>query len=562
MSLNLGKEEEGYARGAFEGRVVRSGRSSDACDKGCLVLFLLSTAAYVGLTGYYIANANVKSDLSNLGDVSIELITACRNAGGGSGSGSAGRLLASATVAGCADMFCVLSRAYIVPVVMIGLSFVIALLVLLALYMVPQTVTWASVVFNIACYMFIGIAIIMAASKSNTSPTVGYLFIAFGVVSMVLAYVTRHKIIMAGRHLKTASLSLAKNTSVFPAALILQILIVLFIVLFWFANDSAARNLQLDPVSCQPTYNSAVQYFFLFMFFWTTAWLKLARLNVVAMTVGSWYFGQSDRVGGLGALTTTVTRSAPVVTVASIVCTIVDYLVAIASNQFWWTDPLGCIMKCFFLIFQSCIMALTRYAMVGHAFIGKGFFASGKAAFAVLRRNAVGGYVNDRAGASVVFIVSKVFSILLGMGAWYWMDQIADTDTLDFILTQLDSAIAVAAFFIIWLYFVQIPTFTIIVLVKFQQLLSSITSGSSATPLIDIYVPMTAIFISCFCSMILGFFSSLVLDAMSTIWLGYALGRDHGKTASGDDGQDAVYALLNDNMKEDFVDAPTAVAVR
>ncbi len=559
MSLHLGKDEEGYARGAFEGRVVRSGRSSDACDKGCLVLFLLATAGYVGLTGYYIANANVKSDLSNLDTVAFELTKACVTAGGASGSGSAGRLLASVTVAGCADMFCVLSRAYIVPVVMIGLSFVLALLVLVALYLVPQTVTWASVVFNIACYMFIGIAIIMAANKTGASPTVGYLFVGFGVANMILAYVTRNKIIMAGRHLKTASLALAKNTSVFPAALILQIFIVFFIVLFWFANDAAARNLQLNPITCTPQYNSAVQYFFLFMFFWTTAWLKLARLNVVAMTVGSWYFGQSDRVGGLGALTTTVTRSAPVVTVASIICTIVDYLVAIASNQFWWTDPLGCILKCFFLIFQSCVMALTRYAIIGHAFIGKGFFASGKAAFSVLRRNAVGGYVNDRAGASVVFIVSKVFSILLGMGAWYWMDQIAETDTLDFILTKLDSAILVALFFLVWLYVVQIPTFTIIVIVKFQQLLSGLTTSGT---LIDLYVPMTAVFISCLCSVILGFFSSLVLDAMSTIWLGYALGRDSGKAASGDDGQDAVYALLRDDMKDDFIDAPTAVAVR
>jgi hypothetical protein len=553
----LAKEDEGYARGAFESRVLRSGRGSDACDKGCLVLFLLSVAAYVGLTGYYMSNANVKSDLSDLDDVLIALMNKCVADRGGS---PAGRLLASETVAGCTDMFCIMSRAYIVPVVMIGLSFVLAFLVLLGLYMVPQTITWASVAFNIACYMFIGIAIIMQANKTpGGDATVGYLFVAFGVGTLIISYVTRHKIIMAGRHLKTASLALAKNTSVFPAALILQILVVAFIVLFWFANDAASRNLQLNPITCGLERNSAVQYFFLFMFFWTTAWLKLAKLNMVAMTVGSWYFGQSDRVGGLGALTTTVTRSAPVITVASIICTIVDYIVAIATNRFWWLDPVGCVVKCIFLIFQSCVMALTKYAMIGHAFIGKGFFSSSKAAFAVLRRNAVGGYVNDVAGASVVFVVSKVLAILLGMAAWYWTDQIAGTETLAHILKNL-SPFMVALFFLIWLYFVQIPVISIIVLVQIQSLISSFNLNNVS--LIDIYVPMTAVFISCFCSMVLGFFGSLVLDAMSTVFFGYAVGRDTSKAASGDDGQAAVYALLDDNMKEDFVDAPTAVAVR
>jgi hypothetical protein len=108
--------------------------------------------------------------------------------------------------------------------------------------------------------------------------------------------------------------------------------------------------------------------------------LDVQKIKQTAMTVGSWYFAQSDRVGGMDALKTTFTSSSPVVSVASIISSIVDFVVSRATSRFWWTDPLGCIMRCLSACLQSCFMAMKKYAMIGHAFTGNGFVASGKAA--------------------------------------------------------------------------------------------------------------------------------------------------------------------------------------
>jgi hypothetical protein len=254
MARFLGTDETGYARGAFAARVATIGRRSDACDKGCCVLFVVAVAAYVGLTGYFVANANVKADLSNYSEVISEVQIACLT--------SNGRLLTHEPN----DVFRILAKFPAVPVVLILIAVALSMLVLLALYRIPQTLTWLSVVLNVACYLFLGVSIILAAQDGHTSPTMGYMFLALGAGTLVLAFVTRNKIIMAGRHLKTASLALSKNTSIFPAALILQVLAVAAVLLFWLANDAAARNVSADDYLCEiRTGARSSASFFLFM---------------------------------------------------------------------------------------------------------------------------------------------------------------------------------------------------------------------------------------------------------------------------------------------------------
>lgn len=255
MASVLGMDAAGYARGAFAARVATIGRRSDACDKGCGVLFVLALAAYVGVTGYFVANANVKADLSNYSEVIGGLASACMTANG--------RLLGHQQ-AQC-DAFCVLAQFPAVPVVIILVAVALSMLVLLALYRIPQTLTWLSVVFNVACYLFLGVSIILAAQDGHASPTMGYMFLALGAGTLVLAFVTRNKIFMAGRHLKTASLALSKNTSIFPAALILQLLAVTAVLLFWLANDAAARNVSVDQWCSIQTGAGSSASFFLFM---------------------------------------------------------------------------------------------------------------------------------------------------------------------------------------------------------------------------------------------------------------------------------------------------------
>jgi hypothetical protein len=156
---------------------------------------------------------------------------------------------------------------------------------------------------------------------------------------------------------------------------------------------------------------------------------------------------------------------------------------------------------------------MKRYA---HAFTGNGFVASGKAAYSVLRRNAVGGYVNDRAGAPVVFVISKVLAILLGMAAWAWFDALAD---LDAARHRPKPRLAYPR----------------------RALLLRVALPGASRRLHNhhhLQVPVVSYGGAVVVPVAISFFGSLVLDSMCTVLMAYAVQADGGvKNADGGDGR-------------------------
>jgi len=543
MSSFLGASEEGYAAGAMPARVNFGERSSSTIDKVCCGVFSIMLAAYGAVVAYlymnktvHIRNGRVEFELSLQ-----EQINQCT---------SNGRLLENAPI----TFFEVFDEAWYVPLVVILVALILGLGFVAAIYAFPKTVAWSSVFLNILMYVMAGVAFLTC--KDCDAGTVGAIYLGIAAVLLLVAYITREKIKQAARTLKTASLAVSKNKLVVPANCVLEVLLIGSLVTFWYGVTSAGFNLEVNQCKLRLTPIASNSYYFLlFMFFWTTAWLTLAKLHLTAMTIGSWYFAQEDGPSGVAfhALRTTLSKSAPVITSFSIITTIVDYIVDIATRRFWWTDPVGIVLRFLFCIFQSCIMALTKYGVVGHAFLGKGFGESTKSAYKVLKRNFVGGYVTDRVGASVVFVMSRLLATALGLLAWYMIDQAHDVDSLGRVFSYLHvkaGFIGLVAFVFGWIYLHGIPVFSIMAMCM-------IPAGfmDPAT-----HAAMGGLFVGCICSIVLHFLGSIILDATTTIFMAYAIGKNEGKTLPQDEARAFVYTLMEEDMKTDVI--PDAVAVR
>mmetsp|Transcript_22766 Transcript_22766/g.72945 ORF Transcript_22766/g.72945 Transcript_22766/m.72945 type:complete len:590 (-) Transcript_22766:50-1819(-) len=548
----------GYAAGALDARVEFGPRFKRGLgnDWACLGVFLAGVAAYLAIGLFLVANANasiVDGQLVFEESLIIEKNTCTPR----QLAGTSGRLLDAAQ---CTTLWCIFEHAIYIPVVTILCVPLIGTLWIVCLYFFTHVMTWIGVLFNCVMYLLIGVAFIIAdndlseiygTDESSDLRIVGILFIAFSVVIALVLFCTRNQIIQASRHLKTATMALSKNVLVFAVTFCIQALVLLTLGLHWFFLMRSSLNFEVDPITCSLVQTSLAiksTWFMSFMLLWILSYFNSAKLITTAMVVGSWFFGQEDRPdkANLAALQTSLTASAGANAVGGLITAVVEYILSRINHKLWWSDPLGCLLKCLYLMAQSCIMAVTRFATIAHAFTGEDFFSSSRRSFDVLKRNFVGGYVTSRVGISVVGTFVNSLSLCVGLLAWHWIDAENGWNTLQDVLNVFGGLIGCVAFVILYLYLVRIPLFTLLAI----TLLMEFVSGSSLFTA-QVFAPIGGIFVSCVAAIILRFQGDVVLDALDTIFMAYAVANDTGlalKSISSEHGK--IYEMMSEDVPE------------
>jgi len=441
------------------------------------------------------------------------------------------------------DLWSLMAENPQIPAVTIAVVPVIAVMWMGALYMFSFTMAWFSIIINCGMYVSIGVAILM----EELDTAIGALFMAFGIILLLLAIYSRALVRQSADNLKMATLILSKLKSVFLAGGIVQALLLAFMGLtFWFWI-SAAKVWEVQPIGCRlaPVDAYGTMTYFAIYLVWFCCFMDGIKMVVTAMSVGTGFFDQSDRPRGmypLTALKIVASRSVGTVAAGSLIAAIVENIIQRATKRFWFLDPVSCILKLILLIFQSCIMALTRFALVAHAFTGLGFFGSSKRVFKVMKKNFAGAYVNDRVGVSVVRTGAHVFSILIGLAAWYWIDHVKGWDTLQVIGDLFRESFFMALLMIaVYVWLSANALFTICVIVLLQE---TVVSWADTGP--EFNGPILGIFITCISSIILNFQGDIILNALDTTFLCHAIGKDNniGKPSSGD--RAMMYVLLEE----------------
>jgi len=533
------ERDQGYAAGVMAPRVAFRGRFKkglSAADWGCCAIFLVGVLAYLAMGFYIFSRKNFEITPDGV-IASVELIQEQEQCGGF----PVRRLETDVTL--CDNTWCLFSAAAYIPVVTILLVPVIGLLWLVGLYFATAPIVWLSSVFNGVFLILIGVALLVELPEE---PVVGGLFVGLGSFSLLFLAYTRESVRKAIGHFKFAIHALSKNKDVFLASGILQLLMIAFVGLHWFFTLSLSQVGEIDPISCdliimpKSVYVPFVVMNFLLL--WVIAFLRSASLVTVSMTVASWAFDQDDRPSqvALRSMATSLTTSAGANSVGALITALVEELRRRSTGPLFWLTPDGCIAKCAFLILQSCIQALTRFATVSHAITGESFFESAKSMFEILKRNFVGGYVLSQVGIAVVRVGSQGFSICIGLLAWYMMDQEFGANSLVDVVDTFQGLFGFVAFMIAYLYLLKFPLFTILIISFIMPFLSELD------PSVELLIAFGAVFVSSISALILNFTGSVVLDALDTMFVVYAVSNEAGRDGSYNPEMAQLYVLMQD----------------
>lgn len=466
------------------------------------------------------------------------------------------------------NLWCAFEVAPEIPTVTILLIPIVSFLWMLFLYFATKIAVWLSILCNIAIVFSIGAVLLdFENSQQRNLSIIAYLFIIFGVIWLVLALFYRKHIFDAARHLHTALLAISKNIPVIYAALITEIILLGFLALNWFfllESVKVAPPFYFKDYECQQDnieYENILKKvhkingYMLFFTLWGLKWLDQAKLVSTSIVIGSWCFGQelenTTTKTAFKAWKISMTFSAVVNSISSIIVTIVELIFSKANSKLWWTNPLDCILKCVMVIFSTCLRAFTRFAVISHAFTGNDFFISAKLAFHTLKRNFKEGYVVSTVGVSVLRTGASGLSISFGLLTWIWFDNVLDTNSFFLLFNSLEGfqGVLIFVFFCIYFWLINHPLLTLfIVIILNDSLFIEDTDNDYNEYYMKLIPCLAALFISSISMIILNFNSDVVLDALDTVFMAYAIDSDNGKTITTETAK--IYAIMKDGSVE------------
>jgi len=544
--------ESGYASNTISAKVTFLGRKRN--DTFWAALFLLALLVHVGLGLNLIASQNVEFGNFDISEPNVyrgqsgdgvfysmrvtsssftAKIQECNS------NNSNGRLLEKTS---SRDLWSIMATNPHIPIVMILMAPVMAVLWIFALYVFAFQMTWLSVVSSCAFYILIGAAMYAEGAEGS----VPLMLIGVGISMLGFSLFARNLINQSAKHLKMATLVLSKVKKVFLVGAMLQCVLIGFIFLtfqFWI---SAAKVWQLDPNTCAltPAPTSSIATFLAIFLIWFCFFMDGLKMVITAISVGSWYFEEADGVvDPFCAAKMVFANSIGSVAIGSGITAIVEYIIRNATNKLWFLSPWGCILKCIFLGFQSCFMAFARFSLICHAFTGASYFSCSRQALSVMEKGFTGAYVNDRVGVAVIRSGAHLISISIGLLAWYWLDQVEDwTSVSDFMDMATSNLLAFLMYFLLYVWLTKNPMITICLIVMIQNIISSLAIEV-------IHAPMFGIFVSCISCIVLDFQGDIILNALDTIFMCFALGKEN-KIAKPVEGEKAQMYLLIEDFPE------------
>jgi len=528
------------------------------CDTIFGILFLLNTLALIGACGYAIGGASkiqVTSnisftgyDLGNTVEYQAQIDTCCASLINGSGCRDMQIIIPNSEQSTIWVQF---ARFPEIPAVIICIVPIVAILWLLFLERQTTMAVWGTLAFQFAVLISISIFFF-----TNNGIEPGAVFAGLAGILLITSILARAKIANSIEHLKMAALAIRKNPTLIPVALILKGAYMAILVLYWAGATKLNLHFVVNPIDCTSVpapYVANISGWMGFSLLWVTFFTNSARLITTAMTIGSWFFNQSDRPSNvaLSSVKIAVTKSFGTNAVGGLITAITQTILDHINSTYSWFTPWGWFFKLLGCCIHSCIQTLTRFATISHAFTGKGLFDSASLAFGVLRRNFVGAFVNDWVGTAVVKSGAWLFSLALGFIAWAWIDSVNGWTTLSLVSTNPFPDVIYYLFLVMYALLSRWPMLSILMIV-------AITSMPFFTIVDQLTAPFVALFVASVAHIIFGFFGAIILDAMNTIFFAYAISKDtqHPRT-----GREEYYKILDDLPEAKVVPASDLTGV-
>mmetsp|Transcript_14893 Transcript_14893/g.17405 ORF Transcript_14893/g.17405 Transcript_14893/m.17405 type:complete len:562 (+) Transcript_14893:268-1953(+) len=530
-------------------KVEYSGRwdkaKKETCDLVCGMIFFVGTIVYFVLGFVAVSMKNFDPSAVSLDDILnngtafdafsddlVEELNECLNA----------RRLQTVTIVE-GDLFEAFGNdpyTVAVPILICG---ILGVLWLISLIKFSRAVAWGSTIISIILPAFIGIVLLVEGIPIATPA----LLIAYSAFLCFIAYRTREQIDAAAEHMKIAVTILMRKKSIFSVAAVIQLVFLLFMASsFWFLISSAfIYEVDVDCNLVLSNFSTKMMAYFAFWFFWVMHYCQASRLVVVAMTVGGFFFESADNPQNyaLAGLKSTVTTSAPTLSVGSLITAVVEYVFRKIQERFWFLDPIGCLLQCVYLIFASVIIALTRFSLISHALSGEGFFASAKLSFNTVKQSGIAqnpnssggkaflqGYITDRVAVFVTELSSNTFAVVCGVIGWALMDSATNQDTLSTLFEYIDNAFLFVMFVLGFLWVTKRPMFGLLGIILY------LTWTPLPTP-IELIPALAGLFAACLSALVLDFTAAIVLNAIDTVFMLEAISKINDFEYEGEKGE-------------------------
>lgn len=354
------------------------------------------------------------------------------------GEGTTGRLLASTQ--GELNTWEMMAANGGIVAAVIPLTLALCALWLFLLTKAPGCVTWSSFVANglVMCYGYY--------------LTGNWMLLVSAAVLAVLVALAKKHIDLAIQAMHLAAEALQASPSVFFVCAAIQIVWAVYGICFYFVVSALGSSKDVDP-DCELTGLSPAARFFTtvcpLLMVITMFYFQNCILAACSLSVGCWYFPDEAAEAGVPPLSPAVlgvqlalTTSSGTVFGASVVMGFIEYVRnQTQDGSCWWCHPLGCFVRLLWCCLEGVIGSLSRFALIGHMFLGEGLCDVAGTTYDVLRRQLPGVIVTGLVSEKVMSQISMGLATGLGFAVWAYLDAKEDLGIfkdLQFFVSNVD----------------------------------------------------------------------------------------------------------------------------
>mmetsp|Transcript_16846 Transcript_16846/g.32915 ORF Transcript_16846/g.32915 Transcript_16846/m.32915 type:complete len:638 (+) Transcript_16846:95-2008(+) len=507
-------------------------RRTPRSDLAWGITFGMSVVLWIAIAGWLMSAVNVTTGFEPVGSLAKQVKECKATKGFGHEASSV-----AAALAGKARLWAIFQKHWILPLGSLGLVAVLSFVWLASLQSCGFAAVWGTMLIKTVALLFLAIK----------SADYGFdrLSTACWVAGIFLAIVTlwQYKNInLSARILTKVGAGIRQSAgATWCAALFLQVLFVIAFLLFTWVSacsfyvwelrrtESGLCTLARSELARDLHILSALLYA------WIAAYLRAARTLVVGVPIIAWYYpavlavDNAPSTPALAALGWSFSSSAGTLSIAGLIAAMAAKAeqAATARRNTWCGDaprccscdclnPIGMLFQLIWYLMESFAVTATRFALLAHIFTSRGFCTSASAAYRTMgRRGTVGGYIVAQAGESVVTMGAYVFSLVVGMAAWEYVDKIEGYDTLNTTSHNVYGEVLFYLLVVLYGILTYYPTATLIGTVVVSAYLPG-----WATPF------LTALFIASAVHLIFGFIGEIILVATNAIYFCYCLDID------------------------------------
>lgn len=389
--------------------------------------------------------------------------------------------------------------------------------------------------------MVLGIICTMAGLLFHYDSTgAAVVVLLFALMFAAYGLFRRSMILKAGKTLEVAAKGLGKNPCIFGVLIPVEVVYIgyMFLWIEGWAVSTKVQEINNDPdggcdivVSGGPF---SAMWFISFMLLWISFYINHVKVTVVAATLAQWAFGQVGADGStscsgampMRALKWSFWESGPTLAVTSLVCTIVERIKRTIQNKCNWANPFCCCVMLLGMLVFHFLQAFGRFTVVVHAITAKPFYTAAAHSYRLLIK---GGNLEHALSADFfiglsLHLFAYFLSFGIGMASWAWVDDAENLGSFD---PSGSWQTWFWLLFILFIYINRYPYVSVFILILLGNWgwLADETDGKSSALLLGMFSAAIA-------HIIFGYFSCIVLDAVDTMVMCFAIDKQNGLVAS------------------------------